>query len=76
MIKTKLKRGLYVKVYQKPMTMEDYEGIGKIVGPIHPLSEWEGAGYEVAVSFRDEPGPFIRRVHEPIEIIPASVAGF
>ena len=67
--------GQYVKVYQKPMTHEDYEGIGKIVEK--PVKIWaEDGEVQVMVSFRDDAGPYSRRLCEPIEIVPEKLAGF
>ncbi len=67
MVKTnpKLKVGDYVKIYQKPMTQERYEGIGKVVAIHQEDQEFTS----VEVSFRDDKGPFPRLIYRPMEII-------
>lgn len=56
--------GAYIKIYQKPITHEDYEGIGRI------KNMRLGADGELMleVSFRDEAGPFTRFVYPPFEV--------
>lgn len=66
-MRTKLKKGDLVKVYQKPITREDYEGIGKIIA----IEQQDDETARVKVAFDDEPKrTFSRLLAEPIEIVP------
>lgn len=65
-----LKKGDYVKVFQKPLTQEDYEGIGKVR---RVVKAFDGKEAIVEVSFRDDRGPFTRIIGDPIQIVPEEV---
>lgn len=57
-----MKRGQLVKVFQKPLTREDYEGQGKIVS-IYPSGyDAETKLHLVRVKFTPEESPVVRRV--------------
>lgn len=66
--KTELKKGDFVKIYQKPITREDYEGVGRIIR-VDSDQRDDGASVCVQVAFRGETGRFPRFVYEPIEVV-------
>lgn len=66
-MRTKLKKGDLVKVYQQPFTREAYEGIGKIIA----IERQDNEVAHVYVAFDDEPDrAFMRLLAEPIEVVP------
>ena len=72
---TSPKRGEYVKVFQKPLTEEDYEGIARIARVAGQVDAYDNT-ILLDVGFRDDPGPYQRRVLLPAQMVPPKHSGF
>ena len=70
---TKIRPGMYVKIYEDPITQTKCEGIARVV-TARPRNT--AGDYFLLVAFRDDAGPFSRTVRDPVELVPASCSGF
>ena len=70
----KIKQGQFVKVYKKPISREDYEGIAKVIRVFD--NPQDSQSVYIDALFRDESCTYRRIVALPAEILPSRLAGF